>query len=135
MTAWATAAGAAAGAVALELGLLAQAPARRQVTIGGKRVKVIDVHHHWDMPIPAEIVKGTPYEEHVRGGPGLDDRVPILDKMGIDVALVWFAFKASYGDRRFERVRLAGSTLTIDGIDRRGRPTRYELPSYWTRVS
>ena len=60
---------------------------------------------------------------------------PVIGFVGIDVALVWFAFKASYGDRRFERVRLAGSTLTIDGIDRRGRPTRYELPSYWTRVS
>jgi aminocarboxymuconate-semialdehyde decarboxylase len=84
-----TSAGLAAGAIALDrLGLFAQAPARRQVTIAGKRVKVIDVHHHWDMPIPAEIVKGTPYEEHVKGGPGLDDRVPILDKMGIDVALV-----------------------------------------------
>ena len=46
---------------------------------------------------------------------------PVIGFVGIDVALVWFAFKASYGDRRFERVRLAGSTLTIDGIDRRGR--------------
>jgi aminocarboxymuconate-semialdehyde decarboxylase len=39
------------------------------------------------MPIPAGIVKGTPFEERVKG-PGLDERVAILDKMGIDVAVV-----------------------------------------------
>ena len=38
-------------------------PARRQLNIGGRRVRVIDVHNHWDMPMPAEIVKGTPFEE------------------------------------------------------------------------
>ena len=62
-------------------------PARRQVSIGGRRVRVIDVHNHWDMPLPAEIVKGTPFEERVKG-PGLEDRVAILDKSGIDVAVV-----------------------------------------------
>ena len=86
-----TAAGAAAGAFLLGRNALgAQAPAagvRRQVTIGGKRVRVVDVHHHWDMPLPLEIVKGTPYEEHTKGA-GLDDRVAVLDKMGIDTALV-----------------------------------------------
>jgi aminocarboxymuconate-semialdehyde decarboxylase len=68
-------------------GLSAQAPARRQVSIGGRRVRVVDVHNHWDMPIPAEIVKGTPYEEYMKGA-DLADRVPTLDKMGIDVAAV-----------------------------------------------
>jgi aminocarboxymuconate-semialdehyde decarboxylase len=83
-----TAAGAAAGALLLNRSALgAQAPGRRQVTIGGKRVKVVDVHHHWDMPIPAEVVKGTAYEERAKG-PGLEDRVAILDKMGIDIALI-----------------------------------------------
>jgi len=84
-----TAAAAAAGAVVLGRGALeAQAPtARRQVMIGGKRVRVVDVHHHWDMPLPAEIVKGTPYEERTKGA-GLEDRVAVLDKMGIDTALV-----------------------------------------------
>jgi len=60
---------------------------------------------------------------------------PVIGFVGIDVALVWIAFRASYGDRRYERVRLAGGILTIDGIDRRGRRTHHELPSYWVRVS
>ena len=47
-------AGAAAGACLAGRGLTAQG--RRQVTIGGRRVRVIDVHNHWDMPLPAEIV-------------------------------------------------------------------------------
>ena len=83
------AAGATAGAFVLGRNdLSAQAPAaRRQVTIGGKRVRVVDVHHHWDMPIPLEIVKGTPFEERAKG-PGLEERIAIIDKMGIDTALV-----------------------------------------------
>lgn len=62
-------------------------PARRQITIGGRRVRVVDVHNHWDMPIPAEIVKGTPFEEYMKGA-SLDDRIAILDKMGIDIAAI-----------------------------------------------
>ena len=44
-----------------------QAPsARRQVMIGGRRVRVVDVHAHWDMPL-GDIVKGTPFEERTQG--------------------------------------------------------------------
>lgn len=86
-----TAAGAAAGAFVFGgQALGAQAPAavaRRRVMIGGKRVRVVDVHHHWDMPIPLEVVKGTPYEERAKG-PGLEERIAVLDKMGIDTALI-----------------------------------------------
>jgi aminocarboxymuconate-semialdehyde decarboxylase len=76
----------------------AQAPrARRQVMIGGRRARVIDVHSHWDMPLGA-VVKGTPYEKYATG-PGLDERIPIMDKMGIDVAAIsvndfwWYEIK------------------------------------------
>ena len=82
--------GAAAGAYIAGRGFSAfaqQAPARRQLTIGGRRVRVIDIHNHWDMPIPMAIVKGTPFEERAKG-PGLDERVAILDKWGIDIAVV-----------------------------------------------
>jgi aminocarboxymuconate-semialdehyde decarboxylase len=64
-----------------------QAPARRQAMVGGRRVKVIDVHCHWDMPIPASVVKGTPFEERIKGA-GIEDRVAIMDKMGVDVNVV-----------------------------------------------
>ena len=72
-------------------------PARRQVTIGGRRARVIDVHSHWDMPLGA-VVKGTPYEKFATG-PGLEERIPIMDKLGIDVAAVsvndfwWYEIK------------------------------------------
>jgi aminocarboxymuconate-semialdehyde decarboxylase len=62
-------------------------PARRQVMVGGKRVRVIDVHAHWDMPIPADIVRGTLFEERIKG-PGIEDRVAIMDKFGIDSAVI-----------------------------------------------
>jgi aminocarboxymuconate-semialdehyde decarboxylase len=83
-----TVAAATAGAYVAGRGreLRAQAPpARRQVTIGGRRVRVVDVHAHWDMPL-GDVVKGTPYEKDRASGPGLDDRLAVMDKLGIDVA-------------------------------------------------
>jgi aminocarboxymuconate-semialdehyde decarboxylase len=71
-----------------------QAPvARRQVTIGNRRIRVVDVHAHWEMALP-EIVKGTPLEKtappFVMRSPGasLAERVAIMDKMGVDVAAI-----------------------------------------------
>ena len=67
-----TVAGAAAGLYAF--GGLAHgqgsAPAtRRQVSIGGKRIKVIDVHAHCVIPEVAEVVKGTPFANAAAAGP------------------------------------------------------------------
>ena len=62
-------------------------PGRRQVTIGGRRVRVVDVHNHWDMPLPMDVVRGTAFEERAKG-PGLEERIAILDRMGIDIAAV-----------------------------------------------
>jgi aminocarboxymuconate-semialdehyde decarboxylase len=66
-----------------------QAPAaRRQVSIGGKRIKVIDVHAHTDVPL-AEVVRGTPFERQGAGGDSsLKERVAAMDKQGIDVQAV-----------------------------------------------
>ena len=70
------------------MGLRAQAPApRRQVSVAGKRVKVVDVHCHWDMPL-GDVVKGTPYEKDRATGPGLDDRIATMDKIGVDVEAI-----------------------------------------------
>jgi aminocarboxymuconate-semialdehyde decarboxylase len=83
-----TVAGAAACAYAAGRGVSAQAPpARKQAMIRGRRVRVVDGHCHWDMPIPANIVKGTPFEERVKG-PGIEDRVAIMDKMGVDIDVI-----------------------------------------------
>ncbi|MSO81941.1 MAG: amidohydrolase [Acidobacteria bacterium] len=80
-------AGATAGAYVVGRGgdADAQAPAaRRQAMIGGRRVRVVDVHAHCDMPLGA-IVKGTPFENQAGGETGLDDRLAGMDKAGIDV--------------------------------------------------
>ena len=79
-------AGAAAG-VFVSRRARAQAPrTRRQVMIAGRRARVVDVHSHWDMPLGA-VVKGTPYEKYA-SGPGLEERIPIMDKLGIDIAAI-----------------------------------------------
>src|SRR6267142_147268 len=84
-----TVAGAAAGLYVGRRGdaLLAQAPSRLQVSVAGKRVKVVDVHCHWDMPL-GDVVKGTPYEKDRSTGAGLDDRIPMMDKIGVDVEAI-----------------------------------------------
>jgi aminocarboxymuconate-semialdehyde decarboxylase len=63
----------------------AQAPAaRRQVSIAGRRVRVVDVHAHTDIPL-GDVVKGTPFEKQAGGNPGLDQRILAMDKQGVDV--------------------------------------------------
>ena len=89
--------GVAAGAYLAGRGLAeaaAQAPAgagaaapRREVRVGGQRVKVVDVHSHANIAEVADVVKDTPLARYTRGagralGP---DRLQELDKRGIDV--------------------------------------------------
>ena len=72
-----TVTGAAAGAYAIGRGgaVLGQAPpARRQVSIAGKRVRVVDVHAHCDMPL-GDVVKGTPFENQANADPELEERI------------------------------------------------------------
>ena len=82
------AAGVAAGAALAGSKLLdAQAPGRRIVQVGGKRVKVIDAHAHASIAEVTEVIKGTPLERFARGGgrPLGPDRIEELDKRGIDI--------------------------------------------------
>jgi aminocarboxymuconate-semialdehyde decarboxylase len=71
---------------------------RREVRVGGKRVKVVDVHAHATVAEVADVLKGTPLERYGRGGRALGaDRIQELDKRGIDVqaldinAFWWYA--------------------------------------------
>jgi len=102
-----TVAGASAGMFAMgrglvDAGLLApqgrgqqpQAPAspvkRKEVLVGGRRVKVIDVHAHCTMPEVAEVVKNSPLARNAGGGGGGGgvlgpDRLRAMDERGIDV--------------------------------------------------
>jgi aminocarboxymuconate-semialdehyde decarboxylase len=62
----------------------AQAPAaRRQVSIAGRRVRVVDVHAHTNIPL-GDVVKGTPFEKQAGGEPGLVQRIAAMDKQGLD---------------------------------------------------
>jgi aminocarboxymuconate-semialdehyde decarboxylase len=66
----------------------AQAPAaRRQISVGGKRVKVIDVHCHGVIDV-SDVIKGTPYEK-AAGQPGNQalgpQRIALMDSQGVDV--------------------------------------------------
>jgi aminocarboxymuconate-semialdehyde decarboxylase len=69
----------------------AQAPAptaRRQVSIGGKRIKVIDVHAHCVIPEVAEVVKATPFAKAAAGGGNNilgPARLATMDGQGVDV--------------------------------------------------
>jgi aminocarboxymuconate-semialdehyde decarboxylase len=62
-------------------------PARRQVMVGGRRVRVIDVHAHCVIPVE-EIVKGTPLAK-LGGGAGNNilgpQRLQLMDQQGVDV--------------------------------------------------
>lgn len=70
-------------------------PKRRITTIGGKRIRVVDVHAHVAIADSLEIVKGTPLEKVAhrqltsRQSIHLDDkRLDDMDENGIDVAAV-----------------------------------------------
>ena len=75
-------------------GQQAQAPStpvkRKEVFVGGRRVKVIDVHAHCQVPEVAEVVKNTPLARNAGGGGGGGqilgpDRLRAMDERGIDV--------------------------------------------------
>jgi aminocarboxymuconate-semialdehyde decarboxylase len=85
-------AAATAGASVLGVGAAAgkaQGPAaRRQVSIGGRRVRVIDVHAHCVIPEVAAVVKGTPFEANAAGGGNNvlgPARLQVMDSQGVDI--------------------------------------------------
>ena len=65
----------------------AQAQGRRRVTIGGRPVRVIDVHAHCVIPVE-DVVTGTPLAGRGRGGGNNilgPRRLQIMDEQGVDV--------------------------------------------------
>jgi predicted TIM-barrel fold metal-dependent hydrolase len=69
---------------------------RREVMVGGKRVKTVDAHCHVAVPEAAELIKGTPLERAAAAGinPGPEgnrlgpNRIAQMDQEGIDVEAV-----------------------------------------------
>ena len=81
----------AAALVAKTPALWAQAPARRQVSLGGRRIRVVDVHAHCTVPEVEAVVKGTKFE---RAGANTgvrvlnQARIDAIDKQGIDLQVL-----------------------------------------------
>ena len=80
----------------------AAAGGRRQIVIGGRRIKVVDIHSHHFIPEVVDVVRGTPLEAAFKGQAGNKDRylgpqwLQYMDKEGIDVMALnmnpwWYA--------------------------------------------
>jgi aminocarboxymuconate-semialdehyde decarboxylase len=63
-------------------------PVRRQVSIGGRRVRVVDIHAHATVPEVSPVVQGTEWAKQGGGRPLGPDRVALIDKQGIDVQVL-----------------------------------------------
>ncbi len=78
----------AAGAMYLQ----AAAPKRREVSVGKKRVKVIDAHGHFVFPEELDAVQGTPLARNVSNNLGPlvlgPERLRVLDESGIDIQIL-----------------------------------------------
>lgn len=60
---------------------------------------------------------------------------PVFGFFGLDVLLVYFAFKLNYRDaRRYETLRLTDSLLTVERIAPSGRRERWRFQPYWLQV-
>ena len=92
------AAGASAGIFCAACGLRRArsqgASKRREVSIGGRRIKTIDVHCHCAVPEVMDLVKGTAMEQPLRqqltgalGFPVGPERIANMDSDGIDAVL------------------------------------------------
>lgn len=60
---------------------------------------------------------------------------PVLGFCGLDVALVYWAFRANYfAARRTETIEVTTDTLTVRARDPRGRERTARFNPYWLRV-
>jgi len=60
---------------------------------------------------------------------------PVIGFVGVDIALVYIAFRASYARaHEYERLHLTPQRLTIERVDHWGQVSRVELQPYWLRV-
>jgi uncharacterized membrane protein len=60
---------------------------------------------------------------------------PVVGFLGLDILLIWFAFRANYRSaRQYEHVRLVEDRLTVERIDPRGGRRSWRFQPYWLRV-
>jgi aminocarboxymuconate-semialdehyde decarboxylase len=61
---------------------------RRIVQVGGRRVRVVDVHAHATVAEVAQVVAGTEFARNANGRPMGDERIWEMDKRGIDIQVL-----------------------------------------------
>ena len=60
---------------------------------------------------------------------------PVVGFIGIDVLLVYLAFRFSFSQaRQAEHLHLTRDALTITRVDRRGRARSWSFQAYWLRL-
>lgn len=60
---------------------------------------------------------------------------PVLGFFGLDVALIWLAFRWSYrSGRQLETIEIEDGRLTLTHVDPRGRPATTVLTAAWVDV-
>jgi uncharacterized membrane protein len=60
---------------------------------------------------------------------------PVTGFFGLDVVLVYFAFRLSYRSaRRSETIRLAGNAFTVERVGVRGECRVWQFQPFWLRV-
>lgn len=61
---------------------------------------------------------------------------PVLGFFGLDIALIWFAFRANYrAARACELLRLSDNELTVRRISAKGVRSDWTFNPYWVRLS
>jgi len=124
---------AAAGAVCVACGIARAAEPlarkRREVSVGGRRVRTVDVHAHCAVPAVLDLVKDTPFEERAKrqldgnlGFPVNAARVADMDGDGVDVQALsinafWYAMERDLARRTFDlqSEKLAAMCKAIPG--------------------
>ncbi|MEZ5843218.1 MAG: DUF2244 domain-containing protein [Hyphomicrobiaceae bacterium] len=60
---------------------------------------------------------------------------PVFGFFGLDVALIYFAFRANYrAARQFETVEVTRDAVTLTHVDASGRTTSQSFNPFWVRV-
>ena len=60
---------------------------------------------------------------------------PVVGFLGLDVALVWWAFRANYrAARARETIRVTGSEIVVRRVSARGAVAEWRFNPYWTRL-
>jgi uncharacterized membrane protein len=60
---------------------------------------------------------------------------PVFGFFGLDVALVWIAFRANYRDARaYEDIRMTPSLLSVRQVSKRGYSRETDFNPRWTKL-